>query len=79
MRRSEWRAQETVCGYCRSCGGEIYMGEFCFRLNGRVFCRDCVRSAREIAGDGGAPGLGREPGQEASHIGTVGADGRLRA
>ena len=51
MRRSEWRAQETVCGYCRSCGGEIYMGEFCFRLNGRVFCRDCVRSAREIAGD----------------------------
>lgn len=51
MRRSEWRAQETVYGYCHVCGGEIYMGEFCFRLNGRVFCRDCVREGREIAGE----------------------------
>ena len=51
MRRSEWRAQETIYGCCQSCGGEIYMGEFCFRLNGRVFCSDCVRVGREIAGD----------------------------
>ena len=51
MRRSEWRAKETVYGYCKGCGGEIYMGEFCFRLNGRVFCRDCVREGREIAGE----------------------------
>ena len=55
MRRNEWRARETVCGYCRGCGGEIYMGEFCFRLNGRVFCRDCVREGREMAGEQGTP------------------------
>lgn len=55
MRRNEWRVRETLCGYCRGCGGEIYMGEFCFRLNGRVFCRDCVREGREIAGEQGMP------------------------
>ena len=51
MRRGEWRARESVCGYCRSCGGEIYMGEFCFRLGGRVYCSDCVREGREVAGE----------------------------
>ncbi len=51
MRRSEWRARERVYGYCRACGGEVYLGEACFRVGGRLLCRDCVREGREIAGE----------------------------
>ena len=51
MRRSERRARERVYGYCRACGGEVYLGEACFRVGGRLLCRDCVREGREVAGE----------------------------
>ena len=43
------RAQE--CGTCALCGGEIYCGEFCFRLGRRTYCADCIRAGRMRAGE----------------------------
>lgn len=27
---------------CALCGGELYRGEVCWRMNGRLLCQDCV-------------------------------------
>jgi len=27
---------------CALCGGELYRGDACWRLHGRVICEDCV-------------------------------------
>lgn len=51
MAQNEVHGTACVYGYCSGCGGEVYLGEFCFRLDGRLYCGDCVREGRSVAGE----------------------------
>lgn len=51
MVRIERRGRTRTVGVCTLCGGELYEGEFLFRLGGRLYCADCVRAGRQRAGE----------------------------
>ena len=59
MRRYDRPARAQESGTCALCGGEIYCGEFCFRLGRRVYCADCVRAGRMKAGEDAAESFPR--------------------
>jgi hypothetical protein len=41
-----------IAGKCRQCGENVLTGDFCYRLNGDYWCRNCItRSAVIAAGE----------------------------
>ena len=39
--------EPKVFGYCEHCGGEIYEGETCYRIDGQLIHEDCLRDFAE--------------------------------
>ena len=39
-RRDRQRARPAGC--CGRCGGELYPGAACWRVNGRILCKSCL-------------------------------------
>ena len=45
-------------GICRKCGDDVLEGDFCYRIGGGFWCRECVcRAAVIAAADTGTGGL----------------------
>ena len=38
-----------IVGSCRRCGDEVLEGDFCYRIGGGFWCRECVNRAAVIA------------------------------
>lgn len=36
-------------GICRRCGDDVLEGDFCYRIGGGFWCRECVHRAAVIA------------------------------
>lgn len=34
--------EDEICGYCDFCGGEIYVGEEVYGINGDIIHEDCL-------------------------------------
>lgn len=32
-----------ISGLCGQCGGELYNGELCYRIDGQDICQSCLR------------------------------------
>lgn len=41
--------EPEIAFYCDDCGGEIYVGETYYRIDGKNYCEYCIEASKEIA------------------------------